>query len=76
MIKKINNRKMLPIIVIFLCTVIPNVIRMICNENFTDTLSIVLYIFWVILLVLYIYLVTRCTIGFNKLREKYSVKNK
>lgn len=68
---------MLPVIIIFLCTIIPNVIRIICNENFTDTVSIiVLYIFWVILLVYYIYVVTRCTIGFNKLREKYSVKNK
>lgn len=76
MIEKINNRKMLPIIFIFLCTIIPNLIRMIYNENFTDPLSIVLYILWIILLVHYIYTVTRCTIGFNKLREKYNVKNK
>ncbi len=74
MIEKISNRRMLPIIIIFLCTVIPNVIRMTINETFTDTVSIIFYAFWIVLLVVYIYTITRCTIGFNKLREKYNIK--
>lgn len=74
MIEKINKRKMLPIILIFLCTAIPYIVRMFNDDVFIGTLSIIFYIFLMSLLVYYVCVVIRCTIGFNKLKEKYNIK--
>ncbi|MBQ0066553.1 MAG: DUF2812 domain-containing protein [Firmicutes bacterium] len=74
MMERIYKRKMLPILVIFLCCLIPQGMRMIMTGNFTDTISIMFYILWIALMVIYIIMLTRCAAGFDRLRKKYDVK--
>ena len=73
MMDRIIRRKMLPIVAIFLCCVIPQAVRM-ADGMYTDRVSIAFYILWVILIVLYVYLITRSTAGFVRLRKKYEME--
>ena len=73
MMDRIIRRKMLPIVAIFLCCVIPQAVRM-ADGMYTDRVSIAFYILWVILIVLYVYLIARSTAGFARLRKKYAVE--
>ena len=74
MMERITRRKMLPILVIFLCVVIPQWLRMVRYSNFSDPVSIVFYVLWTFLLLLYIPTIIRCITGFRRLRKKYDVK--
>lgn len=74
MMERIYRRKMLPIVVLFLCLIIPQGMRMIVSGNYSDAVSIVFYVLWIIIMVYFVYLMTRCTAGFNKLKKKYGVK--
>lgn len=74
MMERINKRKMIPLVAIFLCIIIPQVMRMSIGGNYTDPVSIGFYIIWIVLMFMYIVLITRCTAGFNRLRKKYDVK--
>ena len=71
MMDRIIRRKMLPIVAIFLCCVIPQAVRM---ADGMYTVSIAFYILWVILIVLYVYLIARSTAGFVRLRKKYEME--
>ena len=73
MMDRIIRRKMLPIVAIFLCCVIPQAVRM-ADGMYTDRVSIAFYILWVILIVLYVYLIARSTAGFVRLRKKYEME--
>ena len=73
MMDRIIRRKMLPVIVVFLCCVIPQVVRM-AGGMYNDRLSIIFYILWLVLIILYVYLIVRNTAGFARLRKKYEVE--
>lgn len=73
MMDRIIRKKMLPIIAIFLCCVIPQAVRM-ASGIYTDRLSVAFYILWLALIVLYVYLITRITAGVARLRKKYEVE--
>ena len=73
MMDRIIRRKMLPIVAIFLCCVIPQAVRM-ADGMYIDRVSIAFYILWVILIVLYVYLIARSTAGFVRLRKKYEME--
>ena len=73
MMDRIIRRKMLPIVAIFLCCVIPQAVHM-ADGMYTDRVSIAFYILWVILIVLYVYLIARSTAGFVRLRKKYEME--
>ena len=74
MMERINKRKMIPLTAIFLWCVIPQGMRMIIGGNYTDSVSIGIYIMWIVLVFMYIVIMTRCTVGFNRLRKKYDIK--
>lgn len=74
MLERINRRKMLPILVIFLCAILPKAMQMVLNESFSAPGAVVFYAVWVVVMVLYIYTIARCTAGFQKLRKKYGVQ--
>ena len=73
MMDRIIRRKMLPLIAIFLCCIIPQATRM-AGGIYTDRLSVVFYILWLFLIVLYVYLIARYMAGFSRLRKKYEVE--
>lgn len=74
MMERVHSRKMMPLLVFFLCCVIPQGMRMIIGGNFTDPVSIGFYVLWIVLMLVYVYLIARCTAGFSKLKKKYDLK--
>ena len=71
MVNHIVKTRMLPLLVIFFCCVMPNFIRSI-NESlpFADVFAII----FTILFLLYLYLFLHCGFKLRKLRKKYSRK--
>ena len=74
MMERIQKRKLMPLLVIFLCCVVPQAMRMVVSGYVDDPVSIGFYVFWMIMLVVYIYILTRCSSGFNRLRKKYGIE--
>ena len=74
MLERINSRKAMPLLVIFLCCIIPQGMRMIIGGDFSDPVSIAFYILWIVVMFMYIVIITKCTAGFNRLRKKYDIK--
>jgi len=70
MLARIIRRRFLPVLVIFLCCVLPNITR----ELTTSSLSLVWTTAWGILLLLYLYALVHCTAGIRRLHRKYGVK--
>jgi len=64
MIQHILKTRMLPILIIFLCCVIPNVIRVLDGED-----SIGFMVFWIIILILYLFLLVHCGLKLRKLKK-------
>ncbi len=67
MLKRIFRIRILPIMCIFLCCVIPNFIRVI-NRDFD---SIVMDVIWVIMLVMYCYALVKVGVGYRRLYKKF-----
>ncbi len=67
MIEKIFRTRMLPLVVIFLCCVIPNFVRAFDN-NFV---ALGWTIFWSIMLLIYIYLLVHCTYKLRRIKKEY-----
>lgn len=74
MMERINKRKMIPLTAILLCIIIPQGMYVIMGGNYTGPFSIAVYIEWIAVMLLYIMIMTRCTVGFNRLRKKYDIK--
>jgi hypothetical protein len=71
MLNRVIRRRMLPLIVIFLCCVLPNAYR-----EFSDsTLNIVWYVLWSLILLVYCWATVHCLLGLRRLRKKYGAKN-
>ena len=47
---------------------------MIIGGNFSDPVSIAFYILWIVVMIMYVVIITRCAVGFNRLRKKYDIK--
>ena len=60
--------RLLPILIIFLCCVLPNFIRIIETN---DPLTTVFTVFFAIMTLLYSYLIVYCGLKLRKLRIKY-----
>ena len=54
MMERINKRKMIPLVAIFLCIIIPQVMRMIIGGNYTDPVSIGFFVDVVLILLLFL----------------------
>ena len=74
MLERIYHRKVMPLLVLFLCCIIPQGMRMTIGGNYADPISITFYILWIVCIFLYIVIITRCIAGFNRLRKKYDIK--
>lgn len=75
MMDRIYRRKMLPILVILLCCLIPQYILHLNGALATGT-TIAVSVLWVLLILFYVYLIVRCMEGFSRLRRKYDVEGK
>ncbi len=68
MIDQVVKTRLLPILIIFLCCVLPNFIRSIETN---DPLTTVFTVFFAIMTLLYSYLIVYCGLKLRKLRKKY-----
>lgn len=68
MIDHVVKTRFLPVLIIFLCCVLPNFIRSIETN---DPLTTVFTVFFAIMTLLYSYLIVYCGLKLRKLREKY-----
>ena len=68
MINHVIKTRLLPLLIIFLCSVLPSFIRSIKTN---DPLTTVLAAFFAIMTLLYSYLIVYCGLKLRKLREKY-----
>lgn len=70
-LQKVFQRRMLPIIAIFLCCVIPNVTK-IFNEGTWSAAHKAFNGFWIAMFILYVVILLYCSWGFAVLKRKYS----
>lgn len=68
MINHVVKTRLLPILVIFLCCVLPNFFRSI---ETSDPLATVFTVFFAVMMALYLYLLIHCGLKLRKLRKKY-----
>lgn len=69
MVNHIVKTRMLPLICVFFCCLLPNFIRSIEEANsFADVLAVI----FTVLLLIYLYLFIHCGLKLRKLRKKYS----
>ena len=73
MIKRILMTKMLPFMILFLCIVIPQFFMALFRDDMGNA-GITLLILWTLVLALYVFIFTRCTIGFYRLKKKYNAE--
>ena len=71
MLRRIFRKRMLVVLCIFLCCVIPNIMRVFSGEG-TRLWGLGMSVFWVVMFALYVFILVRCGIGFYQLRRKYS----
>ena len=70
MINHVLKTRLLPLIIIFFCCLLPNFFRSI---TLGDPLSNVFTALFAILTLLYLYLIVHCGLKLQKLRKKYSI---
>ena len=68
MINPVVKTRLLPILAIFLCCVLPNFFRSIA---ISDPLAAVFTVFFAVMTLFYFYLLIYCSLKLRKLREKY-----
>lgn len=68
MIDHVLKTRLLPLMILFLCCVLPNLIRSIENS---DSLATVFTVFFAVLTLLYLYLFIYCGLKLWKLRKRY-----
>lgn len=68
MLKRIIQRRFLPILIVFLCCFLPQFTSIFHHES---PLMYGFMVFFIILLVIYVYLITRVLAGYNRLKKKY-----
>ncbi|MGI6070394.1 MAG: DUF2812 domain-containing protein [Blautia sp.] len=71
MVNHIVKTRMLPLLVIFFCCLLPNLLRSIERS---DPLGNVIFIMFTVLLLLYLYLFIHCGLKLRQLRKKYIKK--
>ncbi len=72
MIRHIVRTRMLPILIVFLCCVLPNAWHFLeGNPMFSGKFEFVLGMFYYVMLVLYLYLIIRCGRKLKKLQKRY-----
>lgn len=69
-LRRIFTVKMLPILVIFLCVIVPNLTVALTGGH--TAAGTVLTVMWGVLLAVYLYVLIRCGVGFYRLGKKYS----
>ena len=70
LVSHVVKTRLLPLCIIFLCCVIPNLVRAFSPEN-GGGLNLFLGVFFGIMFVIYVYLITYCGIKLRMLRRKY-----
>ena len=70
MLKRIYQKRMLPILAIFLLCLMPQLGQMWVKETL-DGLEWILTILFSLLFVIYLWLIGRCAVGFARLKKKY-----
>ena len=73
MVKKVVQTRMLPLLVIFLCCVVPNLVRAI-NDELYGASGFFLGFFGV-MFVLYVYLLTHCGVKLRRMRKELEGKD-
>ena len=73
MMDRIYRRKMLPILVVLLCCLIPQSVWYL-NGSLAAGMTIALSVMWMLLILFYVYLIVRCMAGFSRLRKKYDAE--
>ncbi len=73
MMERIFKMKMLPILVVFLLIIIPQLSNFMEDAPATPA-GMVLSLLTAVLIIFYVYVVVRCMAGFQKLRKKYNNK--
>ena len=71
MISSVMNTRYIPLLVIFICCIIPNLSRLLSGD-INGPWSRVFAIIYSLLFVIYIYLILHCGSKLRKLKEKYS----
>ena len=75
MMKKIQKRRLLPLVLIFLCLIVPNIIKLFRSNSATwDGGDIALNITWSVVAVLYLCIFTKSFLKIRALKKKYDVK--
>ena len=70
MLQKIQQRRLLPLITIFLCAIVPNFVKGINGEFGSSTGDNVITVFFGIMFILYTYVFLKSLIKIKKLKEK------
>lgn len=68
MISDLVKTRLLPLLVIFFCCVLPNFIR---SVEISDPLAAAFTVFFAVMTLLYLYLIVHCGLKLRKLREEY-----
>lgn len=66
MLEKVIMRRMLPILIIFLCCCLPNLLRAVYDDR-----SVGNAVFFMVMTVLYVYIISHCSFKLLKLKKKY-----
>lgn len=74
MMERIQRKKMQPILAIALCCLFPQVISLTQHNWQANAVSMGLTGLFSVIVILYVYLIARCSAGFGKLKKKYDVK--
>lgn len=70
MLQKIQLRRLLPFITIFLCAVVPNLIRAIDGEFGSSTINMIFTVFFSVMFVFYTYVLVKSYVKIKELKEK------
>lgn len=70
MLQKIHQSKLLPLITIFLCAVVPNFIRAINHEFGASTINMIFTVFFSVMFVFYTYVFVRSIVKIKELKKK------
>jgi hypothetical protein len=66
MVQQVISTRMLPILILFLCCVLPQTVRALDGKG-----SVGLLVFWLILLAIYLYILLHCGLKLLRLKRKY-----
>ena len=70
MLQKIHQRRLLPLITIFLCAVVPNFLRAINGDFHNSAINLFFSIFFSVMFVFYTYVFVRSIVKIKELKEK------